>query len=82
MLTINEAGQKWFFENIVMPYLQPKIVENWKDYKNAWLTDIEDCVINTFAGDDVVYEISGQFTLDKQPFTFKLNDSFIDKYFD
>jgi hypothetical protein len=82
MLNINEAGQKWFFENIAVPYLKSKIVENWDDYKHAWFSDIEECVRNTFTGDAIIYEIEEQFTIDKQTLTFKMHNNFIDKYFD
>ena len=81
MLTINKAGQKWFFDNIVIPYLNAKIRRNWDSIKDAWFEDLENCVMNTFIGEDIIYEINKQFTLDKQSFTFRMHDNFIDNYF-
>jgi hypothetical protein len=82
MLTINKAGQNWVFENIVVPYLNAKIQEDWHTVKNSWFTDIEECILNTYQGDDIVYVIHKQFTIDKQEFIFKIHDNFITTYFD
>lgn len=82
IFTINEAGQKWFFDNIVFPYLNSKIRLNWDYYKDAWFQDIEQCVMDTYPGDDIIYEIHKQFALDKESFTFHIHENFVDKYFD
>lgn len=82
MLTLNEAGQKWFFDNIVVPYCNAKIRRNWDNVKHAWFQDIEQCVMDTYAGDDIIYEIHKQFALDKESFNFHIHENFVDKYFD
>lgn len=82
MYILNKAGQTWFFNNVVVPYLSPNILKNWDDVKHAWFEDLEDCAMNTFAGDDIIYEINKQFTLDKQSFTLRMHTNVIDKHFD
>lgn len=81
MKTINEAGQKWFFNNLVVPYFSQTILNNWDSVKEAWFQDVENCIMNTRAGDDVIYEINKQFTSDRQSFTFRIHDNFLNKYF-